>query len=135
MKKIYVLFFSLLGIISRNHAQVTTVDTVTTVDYGKMPPVYFSDKVYWEKNYDSKNRLNFEGLKYNSCFIGAFTNYWDNGQVKTTGQYLQNTSGDRTNLTSRGLCSVTDGIWKNFDENGTLKSTITYNAGKIVKEE
>jgi antitoxin component YwqK of YwqJK toxin-antitoxin module len=111
------------------------VDTVQTVDYGKMPPVYFSNKVYWERNYDKDNHLLFEALKYNSCFIGAFVNYWSNGRTKTLGQYLQNNTGDWTNLQSRGLCSVKDGEWKAYNEAGELINTITYDKGKIIKEQ
>jgi antitoxin component YwqK of YwqJK toxin-antitoxin module len=110
------------------------IDTVTTVDFGKMPPVYFSNKVYWEKNYNKNNHLVFEALKYNSCYIGAYINYSDNGKVKTRGQYIQNTSGDWTDLKNRGLCSVMDGEWKNYNEAGALISTVIYDKGKIVKE-
>lgn len=110
------------------------VDTVTTVDYGKMPPVYFSNKVYWEKNYDNKNHLLFEGLKYNSCFIGAFINYWNNGNIKTIGKYLSDATGKMSDLQSRGFCSVQTGEWKNYDETGKLTSTVLYDKGKVIKE-
>jgi antitoxin component YwqK of YwqJK toxin-antitoxin module len=110
------------------------IDTVQTVDYGKMPPVYFSNKVYWERNYDNQNHLLFEGLKYNSCFIGAFINYWPNGTVKTKGQYVSNKSKDWNNLKQRGLCSVPDGEWKSYNEDGELKNTVIYKNGTIKKE-
>ncbi|MFI5132843.1 MAG: hypothetical protein ACHQEB_00840 [Chitinophagales bacterium] len=110
------------------------IDTVTTVDYGKMPPVYFSNKIYWERNFDKDNHLLFEALKYNSCYIGTFINYWQNGKVKTKGQYLQNNTGDWKDLKNRGLCSVMDGEWQNYNESGKLTGTVIYDKGKIIKE-
>ncbi len=118
--------------ISRSHGQA--IDTVQTFDYGKMPPVYFSDKVYWEKNYDKDNHLLFEALKYNSCFIGAFVNYWNNGRVKTCGQYLRDTTVSLKDLVKSEKCSTMNGGWKNFNEAGVLISTFLYDKGKIIKE-
>jgi antitoxin component YwqK of YwqJK toxin-antitoxin module len=131
-KFLYLLIATHLVAISL-HSQV--IDTVTTVNYGKMPPVYFSDKIYWERNYDNKNHLVFEGLKYNECFIGAFVNYWSNGTIKTKGQYVSNTSGDWKKLRERGLCSVMDGIWKNYNDAGELTSTVIYDKGTVIKQD
>ena len=132
MKKILLSSFIVIGIVNSCYSQ--QVDTVQTFDFGKMPPVYFSNKVYWERNYDNQNHLLFEGLKYNTCFIGAFTNYWDNGKVKTKGQYVTNKTQDWSNLQSRGLCSVQDSIWTNYNEAGQLIKTVVYKNGEIIKE-
>ena len=135
MKKnisILLLFFFLSQQGFSQHAKL--VDTVKTVNNGKMPPVYFSNKVYWEKNYDKDNQLLYEGLKYNSCFIGSYINYWPCGIVKTTGQYVHNPTGNWTRLKERGLCSIQDGAWKDYTEDGDVKHTVIYNKGKIIKE-
>lgn len=132
MKKI--IFFLIATLFLSTVAFSQAVDTVQTVDYGKMPPVYFSNKIYWERNYNDKNRLLFEALKYNSCFIGAFVNYWENGQVKTKGQYLTNNTNDWKDLEGRGLCSVMDGEWKNYNDSGILTSTVLYDKGKVIKQ-
>ena len=126
------ILLMVFAFMSKGYSQ--TVGTVQTVDYGKMPPVYFSNKVYWEKNYDKDNHLLFEALKYNSCFIGTFINYWENGKIKTTGQYVQNSSGDWTSLKSRDLCSVKDGKWTAYNESGKVISTILYDKGKIISQ-
>ena len=118
--------------IGRSHGQA--IDTVQTADYGKMPPVYFSNKVYWEKNYDKDNHLLFEALKYNSCFIGAFVNYWNNGRVKTCGQYLRDTTVSLANMVKNEKCSTMNGGWKNFNEAGVLIGTVLFDRGKIIKE-
>lgn len=112
----------------------STIDTAITANFGKMPPVYFSNKVYWEKNYDKDNHLLYEALKYNSCFIGEYFGYYNDRKLKSSGQYLANTTGDWANLKKRGLCSVMDGEWKNFDASGNLKKTVVYKQGEVIKE-
>jgi len=132
MEKILLALILFFITVSLSHSQV--LDTVLTYNFGKMPPVYFENKIYWQKNYDDKGHLLFEGLCYNSCHVGAFTNYYKNGNVKTKGQYKENTTSDWSNLNERGLCSVQVGEWKNYSENGELKSTVLYEDGKFVKE-
>ena len=134
MKRFTIILCFIIGATHTCLAQTGTVDTVTTVDFGKMPPVYSSNKVYWEKNYDDKNHLLFEALKYKSCFIGPFISYSENGKLKMTGQYVQNNSGKWEDLQSRGFCSVHEGEWKSFDQNGKRTKTVVYKGGKIVKE-
>jgi hypothetical protein len=108
------------------------VDTVKTMDNGTTPPIYAANKVYWEKNLDRNNQLVYEGLKYNSCFIGSFIAYWSSGIVRTKGQYLQNNSGSWSALKERGQCSVKDGVWKEYNEDGELTQTTVFKKGKIV---
>lgn len=132
MKKTLLLLL-MFALITNTRSQA--IDTVTTYNYGKMPPVYFSNKVYWERNYDKDNHLQFEALRYNYCFIGPFINYWNNGVLKTKGQYVLNKTGDWNDLDHRRLCSVMDGEWQNFTESGKLTSTVIYDKGKIIKED
>jgi antitoxin component YwqK of YwqJK toxin-antitoxin module len=132
MKSLLLTMMAVVLFIGRSHGQA--IDTVQTFDYGKMPPVYFSNKVYWEKNYDKDNHLMFEALKYNSCFIGAFVNYWNNGRVKTCGQYLRDTTVSLSKMPQSQKCSTMHGGWKNFSEEGVLISTFLYDRGKIIKE-
>jgi antitoxin component YwqK of YwqJK toxin-antitoxin module len=129
-----ILSAILLFIILIPFLKAQGIDTVNTFSFGKIPPVYFENKLYWEKNYDEKGHLNFEALSYNSCHVGDFINYYGNGNVKTKGQYKTNLTDDWTNLKERGLCSVQVGEWKTYTETGELKSTIIYEEGKIVKE-
>ena len=41
---------------------------------------------------------------------------------------------DSTELKKGGLCSVQEGTWKNYNEEGELKETFEYKDGKIIKE-
>ena len=132
MKSILITLFAVISMINSGHCQA--IDTVQTVDYGKMPPVYFSNKIYWERNYDKDNHLLFEALKYNSCFIGAFVNYWKNGRVKTCGQFLRDTTVSLKKMPANEKCSTMNGGWKNFNEAGNLISAVLYDKGKIIKE-
>jgi antitoxin component YwqK of YwqJK toxin-antitoxin module len=126
------MLIAVILFIGRGHGQV--LDTVQTYDYGKMPPVYFSNKIYWEKNYDKDNHLMFEALKYNTCFIGAFVNYWNNGRVRTCGQFLRDTTVSLQNMVKNEKCSTMNGSWKNFSEDGVLLGSTLYDKGKIIKE-
>lgn len=116
-----------------------TIDTVNTYGFGKMPPIYMGNKLYWERNYeqskDGQNvTLSFIGLSYNACHVGAFTAFYPGGKIRTTGHYKENTTGDWSDLKNRGLCSVPDGEWKEYSEDGTLTKTYIYEDGKVVKE-
>ena len=136
MKALVIFFIPLVCITSLGNSQVNNpvrvIDTAITVNYGKMPPVYFSNKVYWERNYDKDNHLLFEALKYNDCFIGYFIDYWPNGSVKTRGQYLQNNTVDWTDLVKRGLCSIKDSVWKTYSDDGRLIGDYTYSKDVII---
>jgi antitoxin component YwqK of YwqJK toxin-antitoxin module len=132
MKLFFFILFTIVAFANSTYSQ--TIDTVQTVDYGKMPPIYFSNKIYWERNYDKDNHLLFEALKYNSCFIGAYVNYWDNGKIKTSGQYLEDTTISRKGPLSHGLCSFQNGEWKNYNNGGELIKTVLYDKGNIIKE-
>ena len=130
----FIILVIIFFIINITLLKAQGIDTVNTYSFGKMPPIYFENKLYWEKNYDDKNHLNFEGLSYNSCHVGDFINYYKSGNVKTRGQYKSNTTDDWSNLKERGLCSVEVGEWKTFSETGELLHTVIYEDGKIIKE-
>ena len=134
--KILLFALLLLGFINLGvkGQQLKKVDTVLTVDYGKMPPVYFSNKVYWEKNYNKDNILLFEGLKYNSCFIGSFMNYWPSGRIRTKGQYALPKTGTVPKPSNPASCSFHEGEWITYNEDGEISHTVLYKNGKIEKE-
>lgn len=116
-----------------------TIDTVNTYGFGKMPPIYEGNMLYWERNYEKSKgdetvTLSFIALSYNSCHVGAFTAFYPSGKIRTTGHYKENSTGDWSDLKNRGLCSVQDGEWKEYSEDGTLTKTYIYEDGKVVKE-
>ncbi len=137
MKKIISVLFFIAAFTSICNSQ--TIDTVSTYGFGKMPPIYFGNRVYWERHYEQtkdeqSSVMTFIALSYNECHIGIYTAFYPNGTIRSTGQYLSNTTDDRSDLKSRGLCSVQDGEWKDFAPDGTLTKTYIYENGKVIKE-
>lgn len=91
MKKILFVLLLVVAVAACSNGQ--TIDTVKTINNGTIPPVYFANKLYFEKNYDTLKHLNFEGLKFNSCYLGTITWYWPDGKLKNTRKYLIDTPG------------------------------------------
>ncbi len=86
MKKIIFIIFLVAGVSFCSKGQ--KIDTVITINNGKTPAVYSANKLYFEKNYDSLNHLIFEGLKFNSCWLGTINFYWPDGKIKNIRNYL-----------------------------------------------
>lgn len=85
MKKLFFLFLFLVVVTGYGKGQ--PIDTVKTINDGSLPAIYSADKLYYEKNYDTLQHLLYEGLKFNSCFLGIIHYYWPNGTIKETHQY------------------------------------------------
>lgn len=138
MKTILIAIFALVTLTSVCQSQI--IDTVNTYGFGKMPPIYSGNKLYWERNYQKEKgdqgavTLSFIALSYNSCHVGLYTGFYPSGNVKTTGQYMENTTGDWSDLKKRGLCSIQTGEWKEYAEDGTLTKTYVYENGTLIKE-
>lgn len=130
MKKIFVLL-SVVAVATSGNGQ--TIDTVKTINDGTIPPAYYGNKLFYEKNYDTLRHLNFEGLKFNSCYLGTITWYWPSGKLKSTCKYLVDTTGILTKLEISGRCNIPDGEWKSYNESGKLTVTMVYDKGKMVK--
>ncbi len=114
------------------------IDTVNTYGFGKMPPIYMGNKLYWERHYEAAKGtdvtvLTYICLAYNSCKVGAYTEFYPSGKIKQTGQYKENTTDDWSDLKGRGFCTR-EGEWKEYSEDGTLKKTYLYENDKVVKE-
>jgi antitoxin component YwqK of YwqJK toxin-antitoxin module len=86
MKKIFFILFSVVELAVCSNGQ--PIDTVITNNDGKIPPVYTANKLYYEKNYDSLRHLIFEGLKFNSCYLGTIIYYWPTGKIKNIQKYF-----------------------------------------------
>lgn len=138
MKTILISITVLLAFTAACMSQ--TIDTVNTYGFGKMPPVYFANKLYWERNYEKEKgdegavTLAYICLSYNECHVGSYTGFYPSGKIKVTGHYKENTTDDWSDLKNRGFCSVQDGEWKEYSEDGTLTKTYVYENGEVVKE-
>lgn len=59
-----------------------------------------------------------EAIACTDCGVGYFKTYYPNGQISSTGHYKENPTGNWDELWDRGYCSVKDGQWTYFSEEG-----------------
>lgn len=131
MKKFLFVLISVVAVAKNSKLQ--KIDTIKTINNGTVPPAYYANKLYYEKNYDTLNHLNYKALKYNSCVLGTITWYYPDGKVKSTNNYLIDTTGGLQKIQLNGHCNIPDGEWKSYTEAGKLVITMVYDKGKIVK--
>lgn len=91
MKKIFFILFSVVEFAVCSNGQA--IDTVIIINDGTKPPVYSANKLYYERNYDTLQQLIFEGLKFNTCYLGTINYYWPAGNLKYIRRYLIDTPG------------------------------------------
>lgn len=82
--------------------------------------------------YDSKDELKYVAFQYEDCLCGSYKEYYPERKLKTEGQFKPNTSGSWDNLKYRNLCSIRDGLWIYYFEDGTIEKTETYKDGKLI---
>jgi len=85
MKKLF--FFLLFVVAVAGYGNGQPIDTVKTINDGRLPKIYSANKLYYEKNYDTLQHLVYEGLKFNSCFLGIIKYYRTDGTLMETRQY------------------------------------------------
>lgn len=78
------------------------------------------------KIYDTDEKLLKEGVQYGDCNIGVWTEYFRCGKVKLKGRYKENNTGDWFEIWTKGLCSVKNGIWIYYNEQGIVLYTEKY---------
>lgn len=84
-------------------------------------------------SYDINDVLVNASQSYGDCAIGISIDYYPTGAIKAVKYYKQNLSGDWANFYKRGYCSVRNGKWTYYDENGNIIKTENYTDGKLVK--
>lgn len=106
---------------------------------------YLFYKDNWEKvkncqpcqvyTYNDQQQLKHVSVQFEECLVGPFTEYYLDGRLKVEGNFKSNPSTDWSNLRLRGLCSVREGEWKYYSDNGKLEVVETYQNGKIIQRE
>lgn len=86
-------------------------------------------KPCWLRYYDTDGKLLQEGLSYSDCALGKRTEYYPSGKIKAIRYFKTNDTNDWTNFP----CSVAEGTWTYYKENGTIEKTETYVDGKQIK--
>ena len=74
-------------------------------------------------------------IQYDGCMLGKYHAFTSNGKLETEGQFTTNPDNDWSNLRSRGLCSVREGEWKYYNENGNLLYIESYSNGTLIHKQ
>lgn len=86
------------------------------------------------KSYNENNILVREAVSCMDCGVGFFKDYYPNGQIKLIGQYKENPTGNWDYLWERGYCSVPDGRWLYYNENGTIHYSEYWKDGNFIQQ-
>ena len=86
-------------------------------------------KPCWLRYYDRDGKLLQEGLSYSDCALGKRTEYYPSGKLKVVRYYKTNDSNDWTKFP----CSVAEGTWTYYKEDGIVEKTEIYIDGKLIK--
>jgi len=85
-----------------------------------------SNKLFWIKLYDINDILLYEGLKQANCNIGAFISYYENGNIKTTGDYnnIIKDNGNPLSIKPYVCSGEKVKIWIYYKPNGEIKKEL-----------
>ena len=74
-----------------------------------------------------------KAIQYQDCFVGDYLEYYENGQLKTKGNYKRNYTGKWRKIWKRGLCSVKEGEWVYYGKTGKESKREFYKNNILVK--
>ena len=86
-------------------------------------------KPCWLRYFDESGRLFQEGLSYSDCALGERIEYYSSGSIKVSRFYKTNDANDWVNFP----CSVADGSWTYYKENGEIERIETYKDGSKIQ--
>jgi len=86
------------------------------------------------KSYDENDNLLREVVACTDCGVGWFKTYYKSGGLESTGTYKENPTGDWDDIWNRGYCSVPNGKWTYFKENGDTLYSEYWDNGSFVKQ-
>jgi len=86
------------------------------------------------KTYDENDVLLSEVVSCKDCGVGVFKEFYQNGNVKLSGRYKENATGNWDSIGERGFCSVPDGQWTYFDNKGDTLYLEFWEDGRFIKQ-
>jgi hypothetical protein len=86
------------------------------------------------ERYDESDMLISEYVSCGDCGVGDFKQFYPNGKVKLVGRYKENPSGNWDDLWERRYCSIPDGKWTYFSEQGDTLYSEFWEDGKFVSQ-
>jgi hypothetical protein len=81
-----------------------------------------------------RDNLIRKSVSCTDCGVGWFKTYYKNGNLELTGEYKENPTGNWDDIWDRGYCSVPDGKWTYFKENGDTLYSEFWDNGVFVKQ-
>jgi len=86
------------------------------------------------KYFDENEILIREVVSCTDCGVGSFKEYYPNGQVRESGQYKENPTGNWDSIFYRGYCSVRVGQWQYFNEKGDFIYSEIWDNGNFIEQ-
>jgi len=88
------------------------------------------------KYYDKNDILLREIVSCTDCGVGDFKEFYPNGNVKLSGQFKENNSGnwDWKTIQERGYCNVPNGKWTYFNKKGDTLYSEYWKNGEFIKQ-
>jgi hypothetical protein len=75
-----------------------------------------------------------EAVSCTDCGVGSIKEFHSNGQVKFSGQYKENPTGNWDDISERGYCNIPNGQWNYYNEKGILLYSEFWNNGDFIKQ-
>ena len=86
------------------------------------------------QTYDENEVLLQEYVSCTDCGVGWFKIYYGNGNIKLSGNYKENPTGNWDDIYYRGYCNVPNGQWTYFNENGDTLYSELWNNGEFIRQ-
>jgi hypothetical protein len=86
------------------------------------------------KAYNENDQLLRESVSCTDCRVGWFKEYYLNGNLKQTGSYKENPTGNWNAIYLRGYCSIPDGQWIYFNEKGDTLYSEFWDNGEFIQQ-
>ena len=86
------------------------------------------------KYYDENDILLRKAVSCTDCGVGSFKEYYSNGQVKLSGRFKENPTGNWDDIEELGFCSVPDGEWIYYNEHGKELYSEYWEDGYFIKQ-
>jgi len=86
------------------------------------------------ESFNENDNLIRKSVSCTDCGVGWFKEYYVNGNIKLSGSYKENPTGNWNDIWNRGFCSIANGQWTYFDKNGDTLYSEFWNNGVFVKQ-
>ena len=83
--------------------------------------------------FDDAGNIIQSSMQYGDCLVGDYYQYYPSGQLKVKGSWKKNFTGKWKRIWKRGYCSVIDGEWIYYSEEGDVLKTETYKNGVLIE--